>query len=139
MLLPDHPHCIWTLPKNDSDYSKRWAWLKKHFTQTWMEMGGHNESVPLGKGLQRRRGVWQDKFWEHPCRDDQDLIRHVEYIHYNPVKHGLAKCPIDWLHSSFHRFVKAGIYPAYWCCQGDENRRQELTSRFELMTDTAGE
>jgi len=63
--------------------------------------------------VKRREGTsWQRRFWEHRIRDDADLVRHVEYIHYNPVKHGHAACVGDWPYSSFHAYVRNGVYPA---------------------------
>ena len=64
----------------------------------------------------RERGVWQRRFWEHTIRDEKDFAAHMDYIHYNPVKHGHAGCPHAWAHSSFHRWVREGRYAADWAC-----------------------
>ena len=109
-ILPDHLHAIWTLPPNDSDYSGRWRLIKNHFTRRLRANGGHTDSAN-GKG---EYAVWQSRFWEHLVRNDEDLARHVDYIHYNPVKHGLVRRPSDWRWSSFHRFVGDGRLPADW-------------------------
>jgi len=113
VVLPDHMHCIWTLPEGDSDYSARWSIVKRTFTQCV------NETVrmahPTVSRVKRREGsVWQRRFWEHQIRDELDYRMHCDYIHYNPVKHGLTCAPKDWLHSSFKKFVSAGYYEDGW-------------------------
>jgi putative transposase len=109
VVLPDHLHTIMTLPQNDADFSGRWRQIKSLFTQ---------EVVARGFTAERnRRGeyaLWQRRFWEHTIRDDSDLSRHVDYIHYNPVKHGLVSRVSDWRYSSFHRYVQQGLLPPDW-------------------------
>jgi putative transposase len=114
VLLPDHLHCLWALPPGDSDYSNRWRWLKREFTRHWLRLGGAEQSRGQSRLRERRRGVWQRRFWEHTIRDEIDLERHADYIHYNPVRHKLAASPADWPWSSFHRWVQLGHYPAEW-------------------------
>ncbi|WZO99540.1 transposase [Isosphaeraceae bacterium EP7] len=114
VLLPDHLHTVWSLPRGDTAYSVRWAWIKKEFTKAWVAGGGAEEVVSESRGKNRRRGVWQRRFWEHSIGDEGDLERHYDYVHYNPVKHGLVSAPKDWPYSSFHRFVRLGAYPADW-------------------------
>ncbi len=121
VLLPDHHHAMWSLPENDSDYSRRWGWLKKTFTQRWLAEGGRESSISEGKLRDGRRGVWQPKFWEHTLRDDDDFNEHLNYIHYNPVKHGLVKCPHHWPYSSFRKWVRRGMYDVDWQCTCDGN------------------
>ena len=116
VLLPDHLHAIWTLPRGDSDYSTRWSAIKSAFTRRWLRAEGAEQAVPRGHRREGRRGVWQARFIEHTIRDEDDFIHHVEYIHYNPVKHGLVRCPRDWSWSSFHRHAKLGFYPIDWGC-----------------------
>lgn len=112
VLLPDHIHCIWTLPENDNDFSMRWGLIKGYFSRQCQDKYKEHQSASrLNKGEQ---GVWQQRFWEHQIRDEVDFIRHVEYIHYNPVKHGLVNSPNAWPYSSFHRYVKQGIYDNDW-------------------------
>lgn len=113
VLLPDHLHCIWELPEGDSDYSVRWALIKIGFTK---KMNEHLKTPPPSQSRIKHReaAVWQRRFWEHQIKDDLDLTRHVEYIHYNPVKHGLADAPNAWIFSTFHKYVEAGLYPADW-------------------------
>lgn len=114
VLLPDHLHMLWSLPQNDTRYSARLSWLKGYFTREWLLSGGHEQSREGSRNPERRRGVWQRRFWEHTIRDEADLESHADYIHYNPVKHGYAKAPCDWEWSSFHRFVAAGQYERNW-------------------------
>lgn len=116
VLLPDHLHAIWTLPPGDANYSGRWSVIKVNFTQRFLASGGRDAPVSAGKQRERRRGVWQRRFWEHTIEDEDDFETHFDYIHYNPVKHKLVKCPGEWEPSSFHRYVKAGVYPADWAC-----------------------
>jgi len=115
VLLPDHLHAVWTLPPDDEDYSKRWGWIKKEFTKTWLE---HAQDAPAFavERWNRRRSVWQAKFWEHTLRDAVDFQRHLDYLHFNPVKHGYVECPYKWRWSSFHRWVKQGVYEKRWAC-----------------------
>jgi putative transposase len=98
VVLPDHMHAIWHLPGDDQDYSGRWREIKKGFTKT----------------LPCRGTVWQPRFWEHAIRDEKDYRTHMDYIHINPLKHGLVQRVADWPHSTFHRLVQAGFYPADW-------------------------
>jgi putative transposase len=119
VLLPDHLHTIWSLPYGDSAYSRRWGWIKKEFTKSWIAEGGAEEAVSDSRRSNRRRGVWQRRFWEHTLEDEDNLERYFDYIHYNPVKHGLVQSPKDWPFSSFHRFVKLGAYPAEWGRAGE--------------------
>lgn len=116
VLLPDHLHTIWTLPRGDADYANRWKAIKAKFTSEWLKSGGSEQRVTRGYRRQRRRGVWQPRFMEHTIRDEVDLANHVDYIHYNPVKHRHARCPKDWPWSSFHRYVQSGDYPENWGC-----------------------
>jgi putative transposase len=114
VLLPDHLHAMWTLPPDDADYSGRWQAIKAKFTSAWLASGAEEQAIPEGYDRQRRRGVWQPRFIEHTIRDEEDLCRHADYIHYNPVKHGFARRPRDWPWSSFHRYVRSGDYPEDW-------------------------
>ena len=115
-------------------YSGRWQWIKTQFTQRWLAAGGSEVRTTTGRKNDGRRGVWQPKFWEHTIEDEEDFERHFDYIHYNPVKHGHVKCPEDWRWSSFHRWVRAGVYPEHWGC-GNRNLRLQ----FDDIQDTVGE
>jgi putative transposase len=116
VLLHDHLHVIWTLPPDDFDYPGRWRAIKATFTAEWLQRGGQEQSVSEGYRRQRHRGVWQPRFIEHTIRDEEDLLHHADYIHYNPVKHAYVRRPRDWPWSSFHRYVLSGDYPADWGC-----------------------
>ena len=112
VVLPDHLHCIWTLPPGDADFATRWRLIKTWFTK-------HCDPAlrPIPNGMQTRRqeqALWQHRYWEHMLRDEADFERHVEYIHYNPVKHGYVVSPLEWPHSSFRRYVETGVYEAGW-------------------------
>jgi putative transposase len=114
VLLPDHLHCLWALPPGDKDYSQRWQWIKSEFTHQWLECGGAELPRQSSDLRERRRGVWQRRFWEHTIRDESDLERHADYIHYNPVRHKLVKSPREWPWSSFRRYVQLGHYQENW-------------------------
>jgi putative transposase len=113
VVLPDHLHCLWTLPPDDDNYPMRWNRVKGVFTRSLPEVGTRGSSSHE-KPERRERAVWQRRYWEHRVRDDDDFARHCDYIHWNPVKHGLVQRAADWPHSSFSRFVAAGIYPQDW-------------------------
>lgn len=115
-VMPEHLHCIWTLPEADADFSTRWNLIKGYFSRHLP--GG--ESISKSRTGKRERGIWQRRFWEHCLRDQEDFNRHVDYIHWNPVKHGWVQRVRDWPHSSFHRYVQAGIYPLDWLGGGVE-------------------
>ncbi len=112
VVLPDHLHCIWTLPEGDYDYSTRWRLIKGEFSRK-CDKACKGAVGSSGRGKDEQ-AVWQRRFWEHQIRDENDFTRHVEYIHYNPVKHGLAKAPKEWAHCSFHRYVREGLYGPEW-------------------------
>ena len=108
-ILPDHLHCIWTLPAGDADYSHRWRLIKSSFSHSLHSAGF--SAKRNGKG---EYNLWQRRFWEHTIRDEADFETHVNYIHYNPVKHKLVERVMDWPYSSFHRFVRLGEIDAAW-------------------------
>ncbi len=108
-ILPDHLHALWSLPDNDVDYALRWNLIKSGFSR-----GLPAARRSPSKLAKREKGIWQRRYWEHAIRDDADLARHVDYIHFNPVKHGLVSCVCDWPHSSFHQYVKRGDLPIDW-------------------------
>lgn len=114
VVLPDHLHTLWTLPAGDHDFSLRWRQIKSAFSRA-METEEH---LSASRARKRERGIWQRRFWEHAIRDEEDFSRHVDYIHYNPVKHGHAKSVVEWPYSSFHRHVGWGVYPADWAGAG---------------------
>ena len=112
VILPDHIHCIWTLPAGDHDFSTRWRLIKSRFTQAIK--ANFNEIVSPSRRQKQEQAVWQRRFWEHLIRDERDFNHHIDYIHFNPVKHGLVKAPKDWRYSSFYRYVQAGWYDEDW-------------------------
>ena len=116
VLLPDHLHMVWTLPSGDMDYPRRLAALKRAFTASWLADGGLEQAVGSKRQHRRQRGVWQRRYWEHTIRDEADFAHHLDYIHYNPVKHGLATCPHVWPHSSFRQWVQRHVYDSEWGC-----------------------
>jgi putative transposase len=113
VLLPDHMHCIWTLPDGDVDYSTRWAAVKRFVSTSVGEEFAYGRTT-RSRQRHRESTIWQRRFWEHMIRDEVDFERHLDYIHFNPVKHGYAKRAIDWPFSTFGRHVKDGIYPPDW-------------------------
>jgi putative transposase len=114
VLLPEHLHALWALPRGDDRYALRWRWIKREFTRTWLAGGGTEQFCRPSRNREQRRGVWQRRFWEHTIKDEADLETHFNYIHFNPVKHGLVARPRDWAWSSFHRWVRAGHYELDW-------------------------
>jgi len=111
-MLPDHIHCIWTLPDGDNDYPMRWRQIKSYFTKNCDDRYKGIRTESMKKRF--AHAVWQRRFWEHQIRDDRDFAAHVDYIHYNPVKHGYVKSPREWEYSTFNRYVKEGIYDINW-------------------------
>src|SRR5882757_2429537 len=109
-VLPDHLHAIWSLPENDTDFAQRWSLIKAGFSRGLPGEKQRSDS----KIARRERGIWQRRYWEHAIRNDADLERHVDYIHFNPVKHGHVTRVADWPHSSFHRYVERGWLAADW-------------------------
>ncbi len=120
VLLPDHLHCVWTLPENDHEYGMRWRLIKTFVTQACRDRLQNRNLLSARRAAKRQSTLWQNRYWEHLIRDDDDFARHLDYIHWNPVKHGLAARVADWPYSSFHRYVKSGIYGPDWAGGTDE-------------------
>jgi putative transposase len=114
VVLPDHLHCIWTLPEGDADYSVRWKEIKTRFTKAVGRVGPRS----LSKVSKGESGIWQRRFWDHRIRDERDLITHQRYCWWNPVKHGLVEKPVDWPHSSIHRDMRLGHVEPEWAGTG---------------------
>jgi putative transposase len=110
VVMPNHLHCIWTLPAGDVDNPRRWSQLKAAFSRRVP----HEDVVCRSRIERRERGIWQRRYWERCIVDEDDLRSHVDYIHYNPVKHGAASRAYDWPHSSFRLWVAEGAYPEDW-------------------------
>ncbi len=119
VILPEHLHCVLTLPEGDDDDSTRWRQIKSAFS----------EKIPQGeyrsdsRRHKNERGIWQRRFWEHFIRNDTDYAAHVDYVHYNPLKHGYVDNIADWPYSSFHQYVTCGLYPQHW---RDDHRIRDL-------------
>ena len=122
VILPDHLHTIWHLPEKDMDYSSRWRNIKGYFSRSLPKTEVCNKS----RIKKNERAIWQRRFWEHTIRDEKDFQRHFDYVHYNPVKHGLVQRVCDWPYSTFHRLARSGIYPIDWA-GGMEDKRRGLT------------
>ena len=110
VVLPDHMHCIWTLPHGDDDYVKRMRLVKTFFSKN-IPKTERRSRVRHKKG---ERGIWQRRYWEHTIRDERDYSVHMDYLHYNPVKHGYVDRVMDWPHSTFRHHVKQWLYPENW-------------------------
>ena len=110
VVLPDHLHAMWTLPEGDDNYPTRWALIKAGFSRRLP----HGEKRSASRAARGERGIWQRRYWEHLIRDERDYERHVDYIHYNPVKHGYANRAADWAYSSIHRYIARGMLDRNW-------------------------
>jgi REP-associated tyrosine transposase len=110
VILPDHLHTIWTLPKGDADFALRWRLIKSVFSHALPR----REAISDSRSSKGERGIWQRRYWEHTIRDQQDFNRHLDYIHFNPVKHGHVARPQDWPYSSLRRWIRVGAYPEAW-------------------------
>ncbi|OGI40241.1 MAG: transposase [Candidatus Muproteobacteria bacterium RBG_16_62_13] len=117
VVLPDHLHGIWTLPPGDSDFTNRWRLIKAGFSRQLPKIEWRS-SARASRG---ERGIWQRRFWEHAIRDERDFRNHMDYLHFNPVKHGHVRRVADWPHSSFARCVEKGVYPCDWGGTGLDN------------------
>ncbi|PPD03048.1 MAG: transposase [Methylobacter sp.] len=120
VLLPDHLHCIWTLPEGDADFSSRWGLIKRQVSIQCREHYRRDDWLNASKRKHRESTLWQRRFWEHQIRDESDFNRHADYLHYNPVKHGYCQQVADWPYSTFHRYVAEGVYPFNWAGVADK-------------------
>jgi putative transposase len=110
VVLLEHMHCLWTLPPGDADYSERWRAIKAFFSRSIAA----DPPASASMRSKQERGIWQRRFWEHTIRNADDYAAHMDYIHFNPVKHGLATHAAGWTFSSFHRCAARGLYPGDW-------------------------
>ena len=117
VVMPNHLHCIWTLPEGDADNARRWSQLKSAFSRRVP----YEELVSPSRIERRERGIWQRRFWERCIVDENDLHAHIDYIHYNPVKHGFVARAFEWPYSSFRRWVAEGVYPEDWATPPDSS------------------
>ena len=113
-VLPEHMHCLWTLPDGDGNFPKRWQAIKMGFSRSVAP----GETLSVSRRVRGERGIWQRRYWEHTVRDERDYAAYMDYIHFNPVKHGFVAHAADWEFSSFHRCVRQGLYPAEWTAAG---------------------
>jgi len=110
VVLPEHMHCMIELPEGDSDFATRWRLIKLLFSRALPK----DEYISNVRQQRRERGIWQRRYWEHLIRDEADFQAHMDYVHINPVKHGLVASVKDWPYSTFHKLVEQGIYPQDW-------------------------
>ncbi len=110
VVLPDHLHCVIELPPGDADFATRWRLIKGGFSRR-LPATERRSAVRVARG---ERGIWQRRYWEHLIRDERDFAAHMDYVHFNPVKHGHVARVIDWPYSTFHARMAEGIYPADW-------------------------
>ncbi len=115
VTLPDHIHAVWTLPIDDCDYGKRWGLIKRYVSKQCPEYEAPLEMLSLSNIQRNEKGIWQRRFWAHEIKSDIDFEKHMDYIHFNPVKHGLVESVMDWRYSTFHKCRAAGLYSADWC------------------------
>ena len=120
VILPDHLHTVWTMLPGDADFANRWRLIKSTFSRN-LPCG---ERISPSRAAKGERGIWQRRYWEHTIRDEADFARHVDYVHINPVKHGLVGRVCDWAPSSFHRYVTLGVYPIDWAGDLPQDGRQ---------------
>jgi putative transposase len=114
VLLPDHLHTIWTLPEGDADFPTRWRLIKTRVTRACGNLYLQPQWLTARRAAKHCGTLWQHRYWEHLLQDDLDFNHHMNYLHMNPVKHGLVKNVCDWPYSSFHRLVKDGVYAPDW-------------------------
>ncbi len=114
VLLPDHVHCLWGLPGEDCNFATRWRTIKSRFTRGLLAGGYREPQRSVSRRKRQEHAVWQRRFWEHLIRDEEDWQRHLDYLHYNPVKHGYAQRPAAWPYSTFRKYVELGEYGADW-------------------------
>jgi len=116
VVMPEHCHAIFTLPENDNNFATRWMLIKAGFSRQLPAQ----ERINLSRKAKGERGIWQRRYWEHCIRDELDFERHVNYIHYNPVKHGYVNCASDWKYSTIHDYIERGILDKNWAYTGDD-------------------
>jgi len=116
VILPDHLHTLWTLPDGDTDYSGRWRAIQSGFTHRLLPSG-----IPLVRVHRGEYHLWQRRFWEHTIRDDAVFQHLVDYILWNPVKHGLTRHVADCHYSSFHDYLRLGFRPNGWSSRVHES------------------
>jgi putative transposase len=129
VVLPEHLHSLWTLPSEDEDFSTRWMLIKQSFSRQVVK----KEPCPASRTKKGERGIWQRRFWEYCIRNDRDYSRHVEYIHYNPVKHGYVQRASDWQFSSINRYIASGIVEQDWGIGPDATLGKDYGERIDIL------
>ena len=137
VVLPDHLHFVWSLPRGDSNFSRRIGRMKVLFTRSIHGHGNLPREVSASRRSHRESDLWQRRFWEHTVEDEDDLENHLHYMHYNPVKHRLATCPHSWPYSSFRKWVRRGLYTPDWGCVCDG--RKPVLPDLSSLDEEAGE
>jgi putative transposase len=125
VILPEHLHAIWTLPRGDRDTPMRWALIKAGFSRRI----SHGERITVSRASKGERRIRQRRYWEHLIRDERDYERHVDYIHFNPVKHGHVNRAVDWPYSSIHRYIASGVVDRNWGGDGREDGEKRFGER----------
>ena len=125
VVLPEHLHAIWRLPPDDADYPLRWALLKAGFSRRV----ARGDRITPSRVAKRERGIWQRRYWEHQIRDEYDLARYVDYIHFNPVKHGWVARAVEWPHSTLHGYIERGMMPSDWGGGADSEGKADYGER----------
>ena len=126
VVLPDHLHSLLTLPQDDSDYSTRWSLIKAGFSRQLPKI----EKINKSRKIKGERGIWQRRYWEHLIRDDRDFENHIDYIHYNPVKHQYVDAAVEWPYSTIHDYISQGILSNDWGGGDNENSEMDFGERF---------
>jgi len=126
VVLPDHSHALLTLPLDDNDYSMRWALIKAGFSRQLPKI----DKITRSRKTRGERGIWQRRFWEHLIRDDSDYESHVDYIHYNPVKHLYVNAAVEWPYSTIHDYISQGMLSHDWGSGKDENSEMQFGERL---------
>ena len=116
VVLPNHIHCMLTLPSGDTDYPLRIRLIKSFYSRRYEEL---KMGISPSRVSKNEKAIWQRRYWEHFIKNEEDFLRHIDYIHYNPVKHGYVHSPKDWEYSSFHLYVRKGFYDLEWGAGGD--------------------
>ena len=125
-ICPDHIHMIWTLPENDGDFPTRWRLIKSYFSKNWKQ--AHQKASTSSRDNKNEQMVWHRRYWEHYIRDEDDLNKHIDYIFYNPVKHGYVDTPSKWKYSNFLDYVEKGFYSIDWGMKIDTEYFQDIGS-----------
>ena len=120
VLLPDHLHCIWSLPEDDANFSIRWKLIKQCVSRSCPSLNLIPDRHDAVKNKRRESTIWQRRFWEHRIHTEKDFRHHMDYIHFNSVKHGLSQSPAEWPYSTIHRLIAKGVYTQDWATEPND-------------------